>query len=75
MEVDHVVSKTKQQSQDSNAAPWVVDVIAIGALMASEVNDRAGVATSPEEIAQCDEIGLHAAPRRRVRAKKQDPQW
>src|SRR2546421_9676948 len=74
MEVDHLVPESQQQSQHSDAVTREVDVVAIASLVSSEVDDRARDATAPEEIPQCDEIGLHSAPRRGIGAEKQNAQ-
>jgi hypothetical protein len=43
----------------------------IDVLVSSEIDDRAWDVMAPEKIPQCDEIGLDAAPRRRIRPEKQ----
>ena len=74
MEVNHLVPETQQQSQHCDGVTREVDVVAIASLVSGEVDDRARDATAPEEIPQCDEIGLHSAPRRGIGAEKQNAQ-
>jgi hypothetical protein len=72
--VDDIRPKLEQQFDDSRGRFGVVDFVRFGLAVTGEIDDSAIVAKLQQALANADQVDLHAALRRRVRAQEEDSQ-
>jgi hypothetical protein len=69
--MDNIIAQLEKKPHQLKRAPRVVDVIGVGLAVAGQVNDGTGDMPPEEKTVNGDEVGLHAAVRRRIGSEKQ----
>ena len=72
--VDDIGPELEEHFDDSGGRFRVVDFVRFRLPVASEIDDAAIVAELQQALADADQVDLHAALRRRVRAQEEDSQ-
>ncbi len=67
MKVDDVVIQSQQKLNQASGRFGIVDLVGIRLSVPRNVDDRAGHAVTAEKSADCHQVALHSAMRRRVR--------
>ena len=67
MKVDDVVIQSQQKLNQAAGSFGIIDFIGIGLSVPCDIDDRAGHVLTSEESADCHQVALHSAMRRRIR--------
>ena len=67
MKVEDVVIQSQQKLNQAGGRLGIVNLVGIGLSMPRNVDYRAGHVLTAEESADCHQVALHSAMRRRVR--------
>ena len=72
MKMQNVVRQATQKANHLQSAVRIINIIAFGFAMAGDVDDKAADLILAQKRADCDQITLYAAMRRRVRSELKD---